>query len=200
MSGGEAARMPGRAVVLGELLPATAVREVAVVVAAALLTVGATLIRIPLPFSPVPITGGTLAVLLTGAALGPLRAVTAQGLFLLLILPLPFYAGGSTGVELLAGTSGGYLLSFPLASAAVGALARRGWDRTVRGTAGAFLLGSAVIYAVGLPWLAVAGGYGPAETVLRGLAPFIPGDTVKAVLAAGALPSAWRLVGHRTAN
>lgn len=185
-----------RAIVLGELLPAGVAREVAVVLVGALLVVAGTLIRVPLPFTPVPVTGGTLAVLLTGAALGPLRAGGAGLLFLLVILPLPV-DGSTTGLELVTGTSGGYLLGFPLAAALVGELARRGWDRTPWGMAGAFLLGSAVIYALGLPWLAVTAGFDTGETLMRGLVPFIPGDTVKALVAAAALPTAWRLVGRR---
>ncbi|MEX2620312.1 MAG: biotin transporter BioY [Egibacteraceae bacterium] len=185
--------------VLADLVPRTAVRTVALVLGAALLTAAASRwLKIPLPFSPVPITGGTFAVLLTGAALGPARGAAGQLTYVALgAVGLPFFSTGS-GLEFLAGASGGYVLGFIPAAALVGACARRGWDRRPLGMVGTFALGSAVIYACGVPWLAVVGGFGPGEAVLRGLAPFLLGDALKAVAAAAALPSAWRLVGPRS--
>lgn len=181
--------------VLADLMPRTAVRTVALVLGAALLTAAASQLRIPLGFSPVPITGGTFAVLLTGAALGPARGAAGQVTYLALgAIGLPFFAGGSSGLSYLTGASGGYLVGFVVAAALVGACARRGWDRGPLGMVGTFALGSAVIYALGVPWLAVVGGFGPGEALLRGLAPFLVGDALKAAAAAVALPGAWRLL------
>lgn len=184
--------------VLADALPATAVRTVALVLGAALLTAAASQLRIPLSFSPVPITGGTFAVLLTGAALGPARGAAGQVCYLLLgVMGLPFFSGGSSGLSYLTGASGGYLIGFVVAAALVGACARRGWDRGPVGMAATFALGSAVIYAFGVPWLALVGDFSPGEAVVAGLLPFLVGDALKAALAAVALPSAWRLVQPR---
>jgi len=153
-------------------------------------------VAIPLPFSPVPITGQTLAVLLTGALLGSRRgslcllAYLAEG-----ISGLPVFAGGMAGPARLVGPTGGYLVGFIAAAFLTGLLAERGWDRRVRTTLLAMLLGNAAIYAFGLPWLArFVGG----ERVLAlGLLPFIPGDFLKLILATMFLPSGWKLLGRK---
>jgi biotin transport system substrate-specific component len=184
--------------VLAELLPGALARDVALVVGAALLTAACALIVVPLPFSPVPVTGQTFAVLLTAAALGPARGAAGQLLYVALgLVGFPFYADGASGPGVLFGATGGYLVGFVLAGWVVGAAARRGLDRTPRGALPAFLLGSLVIYAVGVPWLAVVAGLGPGEALALGLLPFVPGALAKALLAAGLLPLAWRLVGRR---
>jgi biotin transport system substrate-specific component len=181
--------------VLADLLPRTLVANLTLVVGAALLTAASAQVFVPLPFSPVPISGQTFAVLLTAAALGPGRAVLAQGLYILLgVAGLPFFTGASSGVQVLAGATGGYIVGFVLAAAVVGWLARRGLDRTPWGTAAAFALGSVVIYAVGVPWLALVAGVSLGQALTMGLVPFLVGDAVKALLAAGLLPGAWSLV------
>lgn len=185
-----------RTPVLVDLLPETLVRDVAVVVGGALLTAASAQLVIPLPFTPVPITGQTFAVLLTAAALGPLRGTLTQALYVLLGLGLPFYAEASSGPEVIFGATGGYLVAYPLVGLAVGWLARRGWDRKALGTAGAFLAGSALIYALGVPWLAVVQGVDAGTALSQGLLPFVPGDILKALLAAGLLPSVWRLANR----
>ena len=153
-------------------------------------------VAIPLPFSPVPITGQTLAVLLTGVLLGSRRgslcllAYLAEG-----ISGLPVFAGGMAGPARLVGPTGGYLVGFIAAAFLTGLLAERGWDRRVTTTLLAMLLGNAAIYAFGLPWLArFVGG----ERVLAlGLLPFIPGDFLKLILATMFLPSGWKLLGRK---
>lgn len=123
------------------------------------------------------------------------------------VVGLPAFAEGRGGVGVIAavdegrlvlGATGGYLIGFVLASALVGRLAERRWDRRVPGALGAMLLGNAVIYLVGLPWLAAAVGFSADETIAKGLLPFLMGDTLKIVLAGAALPAAWRLVGRRS--
>lgn len=192
------ASLVGPRPVLADLVPRTAVRTVVLVLGAALLTAAASQLRIPLPFTPVPITGGTFAVLLTGAALGPARGAAGQMTYLALgAAGLPFFAGGSSGLSYLTGASGGYLVGFVLAAALVGACARRGWDRRPLGMVGTFALGSAVIYAVGVPWMGVVGGYGPGQAILLGMLPFLVGDALKALGAAAALPATWHLARPR---
>ena len=150
-------------------------------------------LSIPLPFTPVPITGQTLAVLLTGAVLGRTRGVLSMALYLLWgILGLPVFAGGTGGIVRLVGPTGGYLLGFVFAAGATGWLAQRGWDRRVPTALLAMAAGNVVIYLFGLPWLAAF--VGPERAASLGLVPFIPGDVVKLFLAAALLPAAWRLV------
>ncbi len=172
-------------------------RDVLLVVGASLVTAAAARVALPLPWSPVPLTGQTFAVLLTGAALGARRGALAQALYLLQgALGLPFFAGGLGGPLVLAGPTGGFLLAFPLAAAVTGLCAERGWDRRFGGTLLAMLLGSAVILAAGTAALA---RFLPADRVwAAGLLPFLPGDLVKAVAAALALPTAWRFVNGRS--
>ena len=150
-------------------------------------------VAIPLPFSPVPVTAQTLAVLLTGALLGARRG----GLCLLAYLiegaaGLPVFAGGAGGIAHLLGPTGGYLWGFIAAAYVVGLLAERRWDRRMRTTLLAMLFGNAAIYALGLPWLASFVGIDRA--LLLGLYPFVPGDLLKLALAAVLLPSAWRVL------
>lgn len=163
------------------------------VVLASLLTAAAAQAEIRLPWTPVPITGQTFAVLLSGAVLGARRAFLAQALYLLEgACGLPFFAGGAAGAWVLAGPTGGYLAAFPFAALVTGALAERAWDRRPVTMFVLMLLGSSVIFAAGLAQLA---RFVPAGTlVATGLAPFVAGDLVKSALAAVAFPFAWKLV------
>jgi biotin transport system substrate-specific component len=180
--------------------------QVACAVGGSLLMAGLAQVVVHLPFTPVPITGQTLGVLLIGAAYGPALGAATILLYLAwAIVGLPVFAPNAdgsheTGLQVLAfaGTTGGYLWGFVLASALVGWLSRQGWDRSIRSSISAMLLGSIVIYAVGLPWLhhalpAVLGEPVSWQTTFElGLYPFLIGDTVKLLLAAGLLPLAWR--------
>ncbi|MPZ87085.1 MAG: biotin transporter BioY [Nitriliruptorales bacterium] len=182
--------------VLADLLPRTAVRDVSLVVGAALLTAVCAQIAIPLePFSPVPITAQTFAVLLTGAALGPLRGALGQGLYVGMGMFLPFYSEGGSGLAHLVGPTGGYLIGFVVAGWLIGALARRGQDRRVHRALLAFGLGHLVIFTFGVSWLAVVANLDLRGALLAGLVPFIPGMILKTALAAGLLPAAWKLAG-----
>lgn len=185
------------------------VYQAAVVAAGSFLVAGLAQISIKLPFTPVPITGQTLGVLLVGASLGPALGALSMGLYLMEgALGLPFFAGGASGVSVLglASATGGYLWGFVVAAAAAGWLSSSGWDRTLRSSISAMLIGEVLIYAVGLPWLhhalpALVGHPVKLEfTLEQGLYPFVIGDTVKLLLAAGALPGAWRLLGSDRAN
>jgi len=166
------------------------------VVAASLLTALAAQLTIPVPWSPVPITGQTFAVLLTGAVLGTRRGLLAQALYLAEgALGLPVFAAGGAGAATFAGPTAGYLFAFPLAAALTGALAERGWDRHFGTMVVAMLVGNTVVFALGL---AVLARFLPADRLLAaGLYPFIPGDLVKATLAALAFPAAWRWTRSR---
>jgi len=187
---------PGQPLVLADLVAAgSRAREVALVVAGAGLVGICAQVSVPLPFTPVPLTLQTFAVLLAGAALGWQRAVPSMLLYLVAgAAGVPWFAAGSSGT---AAPSFGYIVGFVLAAAVVGRLAGSGADRTPVRTFALMVLGSALIYLVGVPWLAVALDVGAAEAVALGLTPFLAGDAVKALLAAGLLPGAWRLVGDQ---
>ena len=169
-------------------------RSALLVVGFSLLTAAAAQVVVPLPFTPVPLTGQTFAVLLTGALLGPrlgalaMLAYLAEG-----AAGLPFFRGGAGGVGHLMGPTAGYLFAFPAAAYVTGYLAERGWDRRFLTAAAAMALGSLVILACGWAWLALM-FKGGAEAFRLGVVPFLPGDLVKVALAAAALPAGWALL------
>jgi len=175
---------------------AGATHNALLVIGASLLTAAAAQFAIHLPWTPVEITGQTFVVLLTGAVLGARRAFLAQLLYLIEgASGLPFFAGGAGGAVYFAGPTAGYLIAFPFAAALTGWLAERGWDRHLFSTFAAMLMGSAVIFAAGL---AVLSRFVPNDTLLaQGLLPFVPGDLIKAGLAALAFPAAWRIAQRR---
>jgi biotin transport system substrate-specific component len=186
------AALPARPV-LADLVPGARLRDAALVGGAALLTAAAAQIAVPVPGSPVPITGQTLAVVLTAAALGPARGVLGQALYLVLgAVGLPFYADAASGVQVVAGATGGYLLGFLPAAFLIGLAAQHGQDRRVWRALPLFLAGQAVIFAVGVPWLAVVADLTPSQALHAGFYPFLLGGLVKAVIAGVLLPAAWR--------
>ena len=154
-----------------------------------------------LPFSPVPITLQTLAVLTVGGALGWLRGGASIVLYWALALAgTPnVSATGVTGPELFyaSAPTGGYLIGWFFAAVLVGVLCEKGWDRSFRSSIGAMLLGSIVIYLVGVPWLANAFGFDAATALEKGLYPFVVGDVIKLLVAAGLLPIAWKMLGKK---
>jgi biotin transport system substrate-specific component len=175
-------------------------RSALLVLGFSLLTALAAQLVVPLPFTPVPLTGQTFAVLLTGALLGPrlgalaMLAYLAEG-----AAGLPFFRGGASGVGHFAGATAGYLLAFPAAAYVTGYLAERGWDRRFLTAAAAMALGSFVILACGWAWLALM-FKGGGEAFRLGVAPFLPGDVVKIALAAAVLPTGWALLRQRRAS
>ncbi|MEW2618967.1 biotin transporter BioY [Streptomyces sp. NPDC048106] len=181
--------------VLADLLPASRVRDAALVLGGAALTGLAAQVSVPVPGSPVPVTGQTFAALLVGTALGARRGFLSLALYAVAgMVGVPWFAGGDSGTG---AVSFGYVLGMLLASAAVGALARRGADRSPLRMAGTMILGSAVIYAVGVPYLALAAHLSLGQAVAAGLVPFLIGDALKAALAMGLLPTAWKFAGKR---
>jgi len=181
--------------VLADTVPDTRARDIALVVAGALLTALCAQLSFYLPGDPVPVTGQTFAVLLTGAALGANRGAAAQGLYVVLgAIGLPFYADGESGVDVIWGATGGYLIGFIVAAYVVGRLAERHYDRNAFRALPTFAIGSLIVFAFGVPWLAVALDISPAKALDLGFVPFIPGGIVKALAASALLPTAWRLV------
>lgn len=191
---------PTRSVLVDSIDARSVVANITMVVAGTALTAGAA--QLVIPMWPVPITGQTFAVLLVGTTLGALRGALSMVLYIALgAIGLPIFTEGSAGWHVIAGPTGGYLIGFVLAAVLTGWLAQRSWDRKVVGAGVAFLAGTVVIYAVGLPWLSVALGqlgypHDLGATLRSGLLPFIPGDLLKAVVAGVLLPVTWKLVNR----
>ncbi|HET7645150.1 MAG TPA: biotin transporter BioY [Candidatus Limnocylindria bacterium] len=181
--------------VLADLVPGGAVRDVALVGGAAALTGLAAQVVVPLPFTPIPVSLQTLTVLLAAAALGPWRAGAAMSLYLIAgVAGVPWFAEQRAGMGF---PSLGYVLGFVVAAAVVGWLARRGADRSILATTLTMAAGNLVIYAIGVPYLALAINVELPTAIGLGLTPFLVGDALKILLAAGLLPAAWRLAGDR---
>ena len=168
-----------------------------VLIGVLLITVGAQ-IYFYVPGNPVPFTFQTFGVLLSAGALGFRRGIAASGLYLLIgAIGLPVFAGGKHGLDIVFGATGGYLVGFVLASAIVGRLAELGWDRHIGGSLAAMAIGTAVIYAIGVPWLKVSLGIPWETAVAEGMTKFLAWDLAKLVVAAGIFPAAWWVIGRR---
>ena len=176
------------------LAPLDWARSLALVVAFSLFTALAAQVVIPLPWTPVPVTMQTFAVLLTGALLGSRLGALAMIAYLVEgASGLPFFYGGHGGLQhLVISPTAGYLWSYPAAAFIVGLLAERGWDKRFVTAAAAMFIGSIVILLSGWAWLA---HFTSAAMAVRvGVVPFLFGDVVKIVLAAAVLPSGWALL------
>lgn len=169
--------------------------EIPILISFNLILVVSAYLSINLPFSPVPITGQTLGVLLVVMALGRVRGTAVVLAYLLEgVAGLPVFAGGKCGMVALMGPTGGYLLGFLLAAHVVGYLSDKGWYAGYIKAIAAMSLGTAIIFATGLAWLSAMV---PAGSVLAmGLYPFVPGALIKIALAAVVLPTVCRLVGR----
>ena len=187
---------PRQRVMIDAVWPAVGIwRESALIVAGCLLIALAAHLQVLLPFSPVPVTGQTFAVLFLGALYGSRRGPATVVTYLMLgAMGLPVFAGGMAGLARFVGPTAGYLLGFVVAAFAVGSLSERGWDRKPWTTAASMIIGNGIIYALGVAWLWRFVGL---EAVLNaGVVPFLPGDALKIALATILLPSGWRIIGR----
>ena len=158
-------------------------------------------VQFPLPFTPVPITLQTLAVLLTGAALGSKRGAASMLLYILEgAAGLPVVAGGVGGFVHLIGPTGGYIWAVPIAAFIVGLLCERRLERRFLTSTLAMLPGTLIIYAIGVSWLAIFLHINIGQAFVFGMLPFIPGDILKIVIAALLLPGAWAIVRRTKAE
>ncbi len=185
-------RHPGA--VLADALPGTWARDVALVVAGALLTVLGAQIAIHVPPSPVPITGQTLGVVVAGAALGCRRGAASQLLYVVMGLFLPVYADGASGLDVVWGATGGYLVGFVVAAALIGRLAELGADRRPPIAFLAFCAAQLAIFGIGVPWLQAATGMSWQTAIHEGFTVFVIGGAVKGLAAAALVPAAWHAV------
>ena len=176
--------------VLADVVPRTWVRQLALIGGAAVFVGLSAQIAIPLPFTPVPLTLQTFAVLLSAAALGSLRGALAMLVYALVgMAGVPWFAQGSSGFT---APSFGYIVGFIIAALVVGRIAERGATRTAVRSAGLMIVGHLVIYAVGVTWLKFAIGADWATAIALGATPFLIGDAIKIAAAAGLLPLTWR--------
>jgi biotin transport system substrate-specific component len=192
-------QLSARTTLINRVITRSVATDFALVLSGAVLTALAA--QIAIPMWPVPVTGQTFAVLLVGAVLGASRgALSMITYFSLGAAGLPVFTGAVSGITF--GTTFGYLVGFIAAAAVVGALAERKWHLRVSGVLASFVIGNAVIYLFGLPWLAFALANldlaNNASAVLTaGLLPFLVGDAMKMALAAAALPLAWKYLGSK---
>ena len=179
------------------VVPKSAATTGVIMVGFALFTAVAAQVVIPIPGSPVPITGQTLAVLLAGAVLGSKAGAGSQLIsWTMGAVGLPFYSSATGGWEAATGATAGYLIGFIAAAWLVGALAERGKDRSIDSALPSFLAGNSIIYAFGVTWLLISV---PSITTMSqaltvGLFPFVIGDAVKILAASLLLPAAWKMV------
>jgi biotin transport system substrate-specific component len=189
---------PSRPLVLADLVPGARARDAVLVMLGVLLTAALAQVAVPVPGTPVPITGQTLAVVLTAAALGPARGVSVQVLYMAAALVgLPFYSEASGGYDVVFGATGGYVVGFIPAAYLIGLAARHGADRKVWKSLPLFVAGQAVIFAVGVPWLALSLDLTMTQALENGFYPFILGGIVKAAVASAVLGGAWALTRRR---
>jgi biotin transport system substrate-specific component len=173
------------------------VADAIVIIAGAALLAAAAQVRVPLPFTPVPLSGQTFAVLLVGAGLGLRRGALATALYLLIgLLGAPVFVGGGSGMGHLLGATGGYLVGFVVAAALLGWLAERRAERHFLPAAGAMAIATLAIYVFGVAGLMLVTGASVSQAIALGVLPFVFGDALKALLAAVLLPSTWAMIGR----
>ncbi len=181
---------------LADVIPGGLVRDAVLIAGGAGLVGLSAQFVIPLPFTPIPLSLQTLTVLLVGSALGSIRGLSSMALYLAVgMLGVGWFAQGRSGWEF---ASFGYILGFVVAAYLVGKLAERGADRSPLKTAGAMALGNLAIYAVGVPFLMAYAHLSLGQALLLGVVPFLIGDAIKIVIAAGLLPATWKLVNSKS--
>ena len=177
--------------VLADFVPSSIVSNAALIVGGAMFVGLLAQISIPLSFTPVPVTGQTLGVLLVGPALGGRRAMATLVLYVAAGLAgVPWFAHGASGYP---SATFGYLLGFVLASYVLGLAAQRGVDRSILRSIPAMLLAEVVVFAFGVTWLKFALDASVSQAIAWGLTPFLLGEVMKAVVAGLTLPVAWRI-------
>jgi biotin transporter BioY len=190
---------PADTLLSAALAPLDWTRSVSLVVAFSLLTALAA--QIVIPIGPVPITGQTFAVLLTGALLGSRLGAMAMMVYLIEgASGLPFFYGGSSGIGHLLGPTGGYLVAFPAGAFITGAFAENGWDKRFFTAVVAMAVGSIVILLAGWAWFSVLTHTPPLAAFKVSVAPHIAGDIIKILLAAAVLPTGWALLKRKASR
>ena len=182
------------------LAPLDSVRTVGLVIVFSLFIAASA--QFAIQIGPVPITGQTFAVLLTGALLGSRLGAAAVIAYLIEgAVGLPFFAaGGAPGLARFLGPSGGYLIAFPAAAFVTGAFAEHGWDKRYPTAVAAMAIGSAIVFFAGWAWYAVLTNTPPVAAFQLAVLPFLPGDVIKIALAAAVLPTGWVLLRRKASG
>ena len=176
----------------------TAVSNVGLVLGGTLFLGAMAQISLPVPGSPVPITGQTLGALLLGTAYGASLGFSTFAFYIAAgIAGAPLFAGHSAGIERLTGATGGYLVGMLVASWVTGALAGRKWDQKISTVIPTMVIGTTIIFSFGLLWLHHSTGQSWSWTIDKGLQPFVVGEVIKIAIASTALPTVWRFVSKR---
>jgi biotin transport system substrate-specific component len=154
-----------------------------------------------IPIGPIPISGQSFAVLLTGALLGSRLGAAAVIAYLVEgAFGLPFFAGGAGGFLHFFGPTGGYLVAFPAAAFVTGAFAEHGWDKRYPTAVAAMAIGSLVIFLGGWAWFSIITSTAPLAAFKIAVLPFIPGDIIKIALGAAVLPTGWALLKRKASE
>jgi biotin transport system substrate-specific component len=181
------------------LAPLDWTRSVGLVVVFSLFIAAAA--QFAIQIGPIPITGQTFAVLLTGALLGSRLGAAAVIAYLIEgAIGLPFFAGGAAGLARFFGPTGGYLVAFPAAAFVTGAFAEHGWDKKYYTAVIAMFIGSAIIFLGGFAWFSVLTSTPPVAAFKLAVLPFIPGDVIKVALGAAVLPTGWALLKRKASG
>ena len=181
------------------LAPLDSARSVGLVFAFSLFV--AACAQFAIHIGPIPITGQTFAVLLTGALLGSRLGAAAIIVYLFEgTAGLPFFAGGAGGLLHILGPPGGYLVAFPAAAYITGAFAEHGWDKRYPTAVAAMAIGSAVVFLGGWAWFSVVTNTAPIAAFKVTVLPFIPGDIIKIALAAAVLPTGWAILRRKASQ
>lgn len=182
--------------VLADVVPRSYLVEIALIVGSAALVGALAQIAIKLSFTPVPITGQTLGVMLVGTALGWRRALASMGLYMAAgLVGVPWFAGHTSGYPV---ATFGYIIGFVVAGAVLGWLASRGTDRTVTRALISMAVGDVIIFIFGVTWLKYSIHLSPGTAITEGFTPYVWGELIKAGIAGIALPTSWRLVDRAT--
>ena len=184
---------PRNVTIIDKVISRSRVSDVVLVLAGVLLTALAAQVQIPA--LPVPFTLQTLAVLVIGATYGSSRGAITMGAYAIVgVLGFPVFAGGASGVAVIFGATGGFLLGFIFAAALIGRLAELKWSSDALRMFVSYVLGSIVIYAIGVPVLAMSAFASDLVAATTYMLPYLIWDAVKAVIAAALLPTAWVIV------
>ena len=181
------------------LAPIDSTRSIGLVIVFSLFIAAAA--QFAIHIGPIPITGQTFAVLLTGALLGSRLGAAAVIAYLIEgAIGLPFFAGGAAGLVRFFGPTGGYLVAFPAAAFVTGAFAEHGWDRNYLQAAAAMAIGSALIFLGGWAWFMVLTQTAPVAAFKIAVLPYLAGDVIKIALAAAVLPTGWALLKRKASG
>jgi biotin transport system substrate-specific component len=184
---------PRNVTIIDNVISRSRVSDVALVLVGVILTALAAQVQIPA--LPVPFTLQTLAVLVIGATYGSSRGAITMGAYAIVgVLGFPVFAGGASGVAVIFGATGGFLLGFIFAAALIGRLAELNWSSDAIRMFVSYVLGSVVIYAIGVPVLAISAFASDLVAATTYMLPYLIWDAVKAVIAAALLPTAWVVV------